>query len=300
VRVFKFEDIGEDLPLLPLAARRALDAAGRKLSLKAWQALPLQARRELVRQGSGERVDIEAVRAAIRTAVPPATTMPDDDESRLASPSSELLSAVRHAAGNQALDPHRWASLGPLERFALVHLVKRGQEGRLREACDEILGTGLTHLSPAGEAQMVDIGEKDVTQRRALAQARVRMTPATARRIVEASGPKGDVLAVARIAAIMAAKRTSELIPLCHPVALSRVALSFDVDVDGGSVVIKAAADARDRTGVEMEAMVAASVAALTIYDMLKAVERGISIEEVVLLEKSGGRSGHYRREPGP
>jgi cyclic pyranopterin phosphate synthase len=124
------------------------------------------------------------------------------------------------------------------------------------------------------------------------------MQPATAERIVEHAGPKGDVLAAARIAGIVAAKRTPELIPLCHGVALARVAIGFEVDVERGEVRIKAAADARDRTGVEMEAMVAVTVAALTIYDMLKAVERGISIEEVVLLEKVGGRSGHYRREP--
>ena len=123
------------------------------------------------------------------------------------------------------------------------------------------------------------------------------MRPATAERVVAASGPKGDVLAAARIAGIMAAKRTPELIPLCHGIALAQVTVHFDVDVEAGRVTVEAGATAADRTGVEMEAMVAASIAALTIYDMLKAVERGIVIEEVVLLGKAGGRSGHYRRQ---
>ena len=295
--IYAFEDIDDELPLVPLAARRALDVAGRKLSLKAWQALALPRRQELVRQGRSARVDVSAVHAAVAQAAPPATPIDADDESRLVDPSAELLAAVHAAAGPQALDAARWHTLDPLARFALVHVALRGHPGRVREACDEILG-GLSHISPTGEAQMVDVGEKEITQRRALAQAVVRMSKATAQRIVDAAGPKGDVLGVARIAGIMAAKRTPDLIPLCHTVALSRVALSFDVDVERGTVTIKAAADAHDRTGVEMEAMVAASIAALTIYDMLKAVERGITVSEVVLLEKSGGRSGHYRREP--
>jgi cyclic pyranopterin phosphate synthase len=143
---------------------------------------------------------------------------------------------------------------------------------------------------------MVDVGEKSVTHRQARATATVRMLPETAERVAAASGPKGDVLSVARIAGIMAAKRTPDLIPLCHGIALTQVTVNFAVDVEAGRVTVEAAAEARDRTGVEMEAMVAAAVAALTIYDMLKAVERGIVIEEIVLLEKSGGRSGQYRR----
>ncbi len=282
--VFTFEDIGPELPLLPLAARRALDVAGLRLSLKAWQKLDLYARRVLVSQGAGE-VDPEAVRRAVAGADPPATAMPPDDESRLGAAPPSLAGRVD------------WDALSPLQRFALAHLVKRDRGGRLDEALREFAGaTGSTHLDERGEARMVDVGDKPITHRRALASAVVRMKPETARTL--AAAPKGDVLAAARIAGIQAAKRTPELIPLCHGVALTRVALRFDVDAARGTVTIKAAADARDRTGVEMEAMVAASVAALTIYDMLKSVERGICIEEVVLLEKSGGRSGHYRRDP--
>ena len=159
---------------------------------------------------------------------------------------------------------------------------------------------GLTHLSAAGDARMVDVAAKSATARRALAMAIVRLQPATAECIVQGSAPKGDVLAAARLAGIMAAKRTSELIPLCHPLALTRVAVELGVDAAAGEVRIHATAEAFDRTGVEMEALVAASVAALTIYDMLKAIDRDMSIEHVALLEKAGGRSGLYRRAASP
>jgi cyclic pyranopterin phosphate synthase len=151
----------------------------------------------------------------------------------------------------------------------------------------------LTHLTRDGEARMVDVGAKDVTSRRAVARARVRMSEETFQRLSSGKTPKGDVLASARIAGIQAAKRTSELIPLCHMVALTRVEVS--IALDGGAAIIDASAEARDRTGVEMEAMVAASTAALTLYDMLKAIDRGMSFD-VSLLEKKGGRSGHWQR----
>ena len=152
----------------------------------------------------------------------------------------------------------------------------------------------LTHLTREGNAHMVDVGAKDVTARRAIARARVRMSEATFARLVSGDTPKGDVLAAARIAGIQAAKKTSDLIPLCHLVALTRVEVT--ITLDGGVCVIDASADARDRTGVEMEAMVAASVAALTIYDMLKAADRGMSFD-VGLLEKTGGKSGTWQRD---
>lgn len=154
-------------------------------------------------------------------------------------------------------------------------------------------GTSLTHLTLDGHARMVDVGEKDVTSRRALARARVRMNRDTFVRLVAGDTPKGDVLAAARIAGIQASKRTSELIPLCHLVALTRVEVA--ITLEGGIAVIDATVEARDRTGVEMEAMVAASAAALTIYDMLKAVDRGMSFD-VCLVEKAGGTSGSWRR----
>jgi cyclic pyranopterin phosphate synthase len=154
----------------------------------------------------------------------------------------------------------------------------------------------LTHLDEHGDARMVDVSGKPVTQRRAVARATVRMTPETARMVAAGDAPKGDVLGVARIAGIMAAKRTGELIPLCHPMGLDHVDLDGAVDVEAGTVTITATAAVTARTGVEMEAMTAASVAALTVYDMVKGVERGVAIAEVVLVEKSGGASGTWRR----
>jgi cyclic pyranopterin phosphate synthase len=155
----------------------------------------------------------------------------------------------------------------------------------------------LTHLDAAGRARMVDLGDKPATERRALARAVVRISAATAARVLAGDAPKGDVIGVARIAGIQAAKRTSELIPLCHPLALSFVGVEGTVDAAAGEIVLLAEARATGPTGVEMEALTAATVAALTIYDMVKGIERGAEIGEVVLLEKSGGRSGTWRRD---
>jgi cyclic pyranopterin phosphate synthase len=156
---------------------------------------------------------------------------------------------------------------------------------------------GLTHLDEAGRARMVDVGDKPATERTAVAQARVRTSPATAQAVRDGNAPKGDVLATARIAGIQAAKRTSELIPLCHPLALTFVGVEGEVDAERGEVVLTATAKTTGPTGVEMEALTAATVAALTVYDMVKGLERGAEIAEVVLLEKSGGRSGEWRRD---
>ena len=152
----------------------------------------------------------------------------------------------------------------------------------------------LTHLDAEGKARMVDVGDKDVTKRRAVATCSVLMAPATVEAVRSQSMKKGDVLAVARIAGIQAAKRTSDLIPLCHPLMLSHV--SVDLSVESDRVAIRAVAEVVDRTGVEMEALTACSVAALTVYDMCKAIDRGMTITDLALEEKSGGRSGEYRR----
>jgi cyclic pyranopterin monophosphate synthase len=157
----------------------------------------------------------------------------------------------------------------------------------------------LTHLDEHGNARMVDVGAKPQTARRAVARAIVRMDPATAARVAAGDAPKGDVLGTARIAGIQGAKRTGELIPLCHPLALDHVDVEAEVDPAAGTVTITAEARVTARTGVEMEALTAASVAALTVYDMVKGLEKGVEIASVVLLEKSGGRSGDWRREPG-
>jgi cyclic pyranopterin monophosphate synthase len=154
----------------------------------------------------------------------------------------------------------------------------------------------LTHLGADGRAEMVDVSDKEETVRRALARAVVRVSVATARLVAEGNAPKGDVIGVARIAGIQAAKRTHELIPLCHQLPLSFVGVEASIDVETGAIELTAEARTTARTGVEMEALTAASVAALTIYDMVKGVERGACIERVELLEKSGGRSGLWTR----
>jgi cyclic pyranopterin phosphate synthase len=154
----------------------------------------------------------------------------------------------------------------------------------------------LTHLDSQGRANMVDVTEKAVTSREAVAQARIRMLPQTLRMIVEGEHPKGDVFAVARIAGIQAAKKTSDLIPLCHPLMLTSVKVELAADGED-SVLITARCKLAGQTGVEMEALTAASVAALTIYDMCKAVDRGMVIEQVRLLEKQGGKSGHFKAD---
>jgi cyclic pyranopterin phosphate synthase len=152
----------------------------------------------------------------------------------------------------------------------------------------------LTHLNERGEAHIVDIGSKPVTARRAVARAVLEAQPATIDAIVGGTLKKGDALAVARIAGIMAAKKTSDLIPLCHPIALNKV--EVDIAAEGNTLVILATAETSDRTGVEMEAMTAASVAALTLYDMAKGIDRGMRVTAVELMEKSGGKSGDFRR----
>lgn len=154
----------------------------------------------------------------------------------------------------------------------------------------------LTHLDSTGRARMVDVGDKPASERRAVARALVQVSPDTAARVAAGDAPKGDVLGVARIAGIQAAKRTSELVPLCHPLALSFVGVEGTIDAERGQIELIAEARTTGPTGVEMEALTAASIAALTVYDMVKGIERGARIAEVALLEKSGGRSGHWQR----
>jgi len=155
---------------------------------------------------------------------------------------------------------------------------------------------GLTHLDPLGRARMVDVTPKDVTHRRAIARGRVYMTPETASLVARGAMSKGDVLSVARVAGIQAAKRTSDLIPLCHPLMIGGVYVNFRIEDD--FIEIEAQVETVDRTGVEMVAVTACSVAALTIYDMCKSSDRSMVIGEIALWEKTGGRSGVYRRDP--
>ena len=155
----------------------------------------------------------------------------------------------------------------------------------------------LTHFDAAGQAHMVDVGDKAATVRIARARGRIVLQAATLELIAGGSAKKGDVLGVARIAAIQAAKRTADLIPLCHSLALTRVAAEFSVDPAESCVSLEVTVQTVGPTGVEMEALTAVSVGLLTIYDMCKAVDRGMTISDIGLIEKSGGRSGHYRRD---
>jgi cyclic pyranopterin phosphate synthase len=156
----------------------------------------------------------------------------------------------------------------------------------------------LTHFDARGQAHMVDVATKDETHRVARAGGRIRMQAATLKQIVAGSTKKGDVLGVARIAAIQAAKRTSELIPLCHPLALTRVDVAFTIDRKTPAVECVVSVETVGRTGVEMEALTALSAGLLTIYDMCKAVDRGMCLEHIQLLEKKGGKSGHWQAQP--
>ena len=155
----------------------------------------------------------------------------------------------------------------------------------------------LSHIDPDGHARMVDVGSKPDGDRRAVARATVTMSPATAGLVAD-GGPKGEVLSTARLAGVMAAKRTAELIPLCHPLGLDHVDIDSELDRESGLLTLTATARTVGRTGVEMEAMTAVSIAALTIYDMCKAVDRGMVLGQIRLIEKTGGKSGDWNADP--
>ena len=155
----------------------------------------------------------------------------------------------------------------------------------------------LTHFDARGSAHMVDVGAKASTHRIAVASGRIAMSPAAFRLVAAGKAKKGDVLGVARVAAIQAAKRTADLIPLAHPIAITRVAVDFELQERTSSVVVSARVECRGRTGVEMEALTAAAAGLLTIYDMVKAVDRGMTLHELRLEEKRGGKSGVFRRQ---
>ncbi|HEY5701642.1 MAG TPA: cyclic pyranopterin monophosphate synthase MoaC [Gammaproteobacteria bacterium] len=156
----------------------------------------------------------------------------------------------------------------------------------------------LSHFNQAGDAHMVDVGGKPETRRIAIAEGRIQMQPETLRLVIAGEHKKGDVLGVARVAGIMGAKRTADLIPLCHPLMLSRVDVQLTPEEENTAIVCRATVETVSRTGVEMEALTAVQVALLTVYDMCKAVDRGMTLGEIRLLEKSGGKSGTWRRDP--
>lgn len=314
---FEMDEIGPDLDLVPIAARRALDHAGVHLPLEGWRSLPLDLRQRILRAGSSEDVDVTLVATITSQAVPSA---------RLVEPvfDPKPQSLPEGLPADAGVDQQLWASLGGLGRFALVHAARRAEKrsdpGILATAIDALSARSTmpspdlkrvvpevvevvakppqlsTHIGPTGDVRMVDVGDKPTTRRLAVATARVRMRAETIERLSRGDTPKGEVLATARIAGIMAAKRTPDIIPMCHGIALSHVEVQIEIDKPASMVRITARTEAMDRTGVEMEAMVAASIAALTMYDMLKGIDREMVVEEVLLVEKSGGRSGHFRR----
>jgi cyclic pyranopterin phosphate synthase len=293
VRLYSFDVDGERLELLPLAARRALDHTGSKLSLPGWGSLSLDERRELVRLGTAPSVDVARVQAVLAPARPAAVESPVlDDPPRDAPPPAVLQAYAPHGRLGTAI----WSSLTDLDRYALLKVALRGDPARLRGAYEEIVGHTQvsTHVRAAGGVQMVNVGAKSPTLRRAEAESQVSMSLEAFALLQKNAVPKGDVLGTARLAGIMAAKRTADLIPLCHPLALTHIALELRLDVDARAVCIVASVETQGKTGVEMEALVAASVAALTIYDMLKAVDRAMQIGPTRLLSKSGGASGDF------
>ncbi len=226
-----------------------------------------------------QRHGLEAVAAAHRVGEVP-----------LGEPSVIVAVSAAHrgeafAGAREAID--RIKAEAPIWKREVEGTEQRWVEGSLPE---------LTHLDRGGNARMVDVGAKPVTERRARAEARLRMSPQTAAAVARGDAPKGDVLGTARLAGIGAAKRTWELIPLAHPLALDFVDLEGEVDAESGIVALSAEAGTTARTGVEMEAMTACAVAALTVYDMVKGLERGVTIERIELVSKSGGRSGDWER----
>lgn len=292
MKLYRFDDVDGRLDLVPMAARRALDGAGLKLSLEAWRGLPHPTRAALVSLGERKAVDGAVVAALVQDAQAEPIEVPPE-------PAADQVPAELAAALGleRPLPDSLWATLAPLDRYALCKVSRRGPSERLVAAYQEIVGQSgfSTHVSPRGGVRMVDVGDKAVTRRRAVAETFVTLNEAAMQALVRGAAPKGDVLSTARLAGIMGAKRTADLVPLCHPLLLSYVAVDLETEPDARRVRVVATVETAGPTGVEMEALTAASVAALTLYDMLKAVDRGMQIGPTRLIEKSGGRSGDFR-----
>lgn len=294
MKLYSFDEGSESLDLLPLAARRALDRAGLHLSLAGWRSLSRDVRGVVVQAGSEDEVRGSWVAQSVEDARPAATSQPPVAEPPADAPPPEV---VRAYAASGPLDVRVWAALAPVDRYALWKVAQRGRAERLRDAYAEIVGYSRvsTHVRADGGVRMVNVGSKPETRRSAQAGSRVSMSREAFELLTSQSVPKGDVLSTARLAGIMAAKRTAELIPLCHVLRLNHVAVDLELDADASAVQVRARVETAGQTGVEMEALVAASTAALTVYDMLKSADRGMQIGPTCLLSKSGGASGDYR-----
>jgi len=295
VRLFRFDGVDIAFELVPLAARRALDHAGRKLSLQGFRSLSLAERHELAELGAADEVDVARVTALSLAGAPPAEAIAPLSDPPPATPDEALVAKL---GSDRPLPPASWSALSPLERYALAKVAGGKNPERLEQAYAEIIGHSAfsSHVAPEGGVRMVGVGGKAPSQRRAEAESSVSMSAEAFERASNRDAPKGDVLGTARVAAIMAAKRTSELIPLCHPLALTKVDVLLSLNSAARAIEIAVVVECEGRTGVEMEALTAASVAALTVYDMLKAFDRSMVIGPTRLTQKSGGRSGDYRR----
>jgi len=295
VKLYRFDGVDQTFDLLPLSARRALDHAGCKLSLEGFRSLSAADREELAQLGSRDAVDVARVIALLLPAKPPAEVMqPVSDPSPVA-PDATVVAAF---GPGRPIPAASWSALSPLDRYALAKVARGKSPERIEQAYTEIIGQSAfsSHVAPAGGVRMVGVGGKQPSLRRAEAESRVTMNAEAFERASNHSAPKGDVLGTARVAAIMAAKRTAELIPLCHPLSLTKVDVQLSLDVTERAVAVAVVVECFDRTGVEMEALTAASVAALTVYDMLKAFDRSMAIGPTRLTQKSGGRSGDFQR----
>lgn len=296
MRLYTFEPIDTDLSLLPLAARRALDGAGLRLSLREWQRLPSARRRELAACGSEASIDVARVTQLLEgCALEQIAPLVDPDSE---APPADVLTAF---APHGPIPPATWVALEPLDRYVLwklSHAKKATETERLRRAYEEIIGASATssHLMPAGGVRMVGVQGKQPSQRIAIAESRIHLSQTAFEQLANRTAAKGDVLATARVAAIQAAKKTPELIPLCHQIALTKVEVDFDLRPEEGVVLTRVTTHAVDRTGVEMEALTAASIASLTIYDMLKSQDRAMEIGPTRLVAKRGGRTGDFQR----
>lgn len=305
MKLYGFDDTGQSLERLPLAARRALDEAGVRITQRHWSSLPAANRQWLIELGGNEEIIRNAVIEALGS-VPFRSIFPRAILSRTSPPEALITSYSQCGPLGVAI----WTSLSDLDRYALDKTAERTAarlqsddvsenqvQERLNAAYREIVGYSQvsTHVQAAGGVQMVNVGVKAVTKRRAEAQTRVVMSAEAFGLLAAHQVPKGDVLGTARIAGIMAAKRTSDLIPLCHVLALTHVSVDLQLVKERSEVSIAAVVETVGKTGVEMEALVAASAAALTIYDMLKGVDRAMQIGPTRLASKSGGASGEYR-----
>jgi cyclic pyranopterin phosphate synthase len=299
VHLYRFDEVDAALDLLPMAARRALDHAGKKVSLGDWKQQPITWRQQLVILGSDSSVDASSVLQLLEHGRVPTTSI-----EACGDPVPTVIpDAVRVAFGaSRPIPEATWSALSALDRYALVKVSVKARPERLDRAHQEIIGQSAVsnHLEPGGGVRMVNVGEKPISKRTATAETWVKLSPDALERLVKGDGPKGDVFGVARIAAIQAAKKTSDLIPLCHTLALTKVSVEFDVDREASKLRIAVNVQANDRTGVEMEALTAVSISALTVYDMLKSVDRAMVIGPTQLLEKQGGRTGDYSRGSAP